>query len=121
MKKEQEAVKDFHKEFGIAISESLTLSDEKVRKLRVKLIWEELNELMEAYNNKDLVEVADALGDLMYVVLGAAVSHGINLEAVFWEIHRSNMTKVGGHKDESGKWIKPDTYDPADIKGIIEK
>lgn len=68
----------------------------------------------------NVVEIADALADLIYVVLYAANCYGINLEPVFEEIQRSNMTKVGGHKNEYGKLIKPPTYSPANLYLIIK-
>lgn len=116
---EQICVQDFHEEFGISIENKPCLPDEKITDLRVSLITEELDELVEAFDNYDIVEVADALGDLMYVILGAAVSCGIDLEPVFMEIHRSNMTKKGGYKAENGKWIKPATYEPAKLLPIL--
>lgn len=118
---EQICVEDFHKEFNININTVPCIPDEKDQVLRVKLIQEELTELAEAFKNNDVVEVADALGDLMYVVLGAAVTCGINIEPIFMEIHRSNMTKKGGYKNEDGKWVKPTTYEPAKLLPILER
>lgn len=118
---EQSNVRDFHKEFGLTINETPCIPDEKESMLRVELIREELLELQAALAAKEVVEVADALGDLLYVVLGCAVSCGIDLEPIFTEIHRSNMTKKGGYKSPSGKWIKPDTYKPANLLPILER
>jgi predicted HAD superfamily Cof-like phosphohydrolase len=64
--------------------------------------------------------MAKELADLLYVVYGTAVSLGIDMEPVFKEVHRSNMSKVGGYKREDGKWVKPPTYSPADILPIIK-
>lgn len=119
MNKEQEAVELFHKTFEQPIETTPLVPNEKSCELRVTLIQEELDELETAFLNKDIVEVADALGDLLYVVYGAGVVCGIDLENVFNEVHRSNMTKVGGHKREDGKWVKPDTYEPANIKKVL--
>lgn len=116
----QRCVMDFHTAFDILISPSPTLADEKTRSLRVELIREEFRELMDAYDKEDIVEVADALGDLIYVVVGAALSHGIDIAPVFAEIHRSNMSKVGGFKREDGKWEKPETYSKANLRPILE-
>ncbi len=112
-------VRTFHEVFGLTENTKPQLVDESLNKLRVGLIQEELLEYAVALREGNIVDVADALGDLLYVVLGAAVTHGIDIEPVFDEIHRSNMTKVGGHKDEAGKWIKPATYEPARIAQII--
>lgn len=110
------AVAIFHVEFDLSIGDKPNLADSKLKDLRVKLIQEELDEYAEALGNDDLIEVCDALGDILYVLIGAAVTHGVDLEGIFWEVHKSNMTKVGGHKGESGKWIKPDTYTPPDLE-----
>ena len=87
--------------------------------LRLRLIKEELDELQEAFLARDVVQIADALGDLRYVVDGAACACGIDLEPVSREIQRSNMTKAGGHKDAGGKWIKPATYEPPQLAGVL--
>lgn len=102
-----------------------------------KLLIEELNELMErgfklnpsvtnpdyekAAKEQDLVEICDGLGDLLVIIAGVANRCGIDIYEIFNEIHRSNMTKNGGHKNEYGKFIKPKTYSPANIRGILEK
>jgi predicted HAD superfamily Cof-like phosphohydrolase len=69
----------------------------------------------------DIVGVADAFADLAYVVEGGNLAYGIDSRAVLVEVHRSNMSKVGGHRSESGKWIKPSTYLPPDIAGVLKK
>ena len=115
----QDMVKEFHGEFDILINDEPTIIDGRTANLRIELIKEELEELEIAIDDNDIVEIADALADLKYVVEGTAISYGINLNAVFKEVHRSNMTKVGGYKRGDGKWIKPDTYSPADIKSIL--
>jgi len=121
MHKAQEQVKEFHKAFDILIADRPEVPDLDTTKLRLSLIEEELGELRVAmYLEDDLVGIADAIGDLLYVVYGTAVSCGIDMEPIFDEIHRSNMTKVGGHKREDGRWVKPDTYEPAQLEPIIE-
>ena len=77
------------------------------------------DELQAALGQKDVAAVAKELADLLYVVYGTAVSCGIDLEPVFREVHRSNMTKVGGHKRADGKWVKPPGYSPARIEPIL--
>ena len=122
MTKEQKSVLEFHEKFGATINCKPCLPSPEDRELRVKLIMEELVELKDAAN---IVQVADALGDLLYVVLGSAVCYGIDLEPVFAEIHRSNMTKLwpGGKvfKNDYGKILKPPTYSPARLVEIIQK
>ena len=91
----------FMKTFGQEIKNKPSLSDNKINELRVSLIQEELDELKEAMQNKDLLEVADALTDLLYVTYGAGHAFGINLDKCFDEVQNSNMSKL----DENGKPI----------------
>lgn len=114
-------VKQFHKAFDIPYSNKPQLLSTDATYRRLSLIGEETEELYAALTGKNLAEVADAIGDLLYVVYGTAVECGIDMYDINREIHRSNMTKVGGHKRGDGKWIKPDTYSPANLKPIIEK
>jgi len=65
--------------------------------------------------------VAKELADLLYVVYGTAVSYGLDMDPVFREVHRSNLSKVGGYKREDGKWVKPPTYSPADVKPLLAR
>jgi predicted HAD superfamily Cof-like phosphohydrolase len=118
---EQDNVEDFHREFGIKINTVPCIPEDKEVELRIALILEETQELCKAFDDKDIVEVADALGDILYVTLGCAVTCGIDLEPVFHEIHRSNMTKKGGYKAENGKWMKPATYDPPKLLPILKR
>lgn len=115
----QACVRAFHEVFEGDMALTPGIPSPKVCDLRVSLIDEELAELDEAFAEENLVEVADALGDIIYVVFGAAIACGIDLGPVFEEIHRSNMTKVGGHRREDGKWIKPDSYSPAELAPIL--
>ena len=121
MNKEQKMVFDFHKEFKLHIGNKPEIPKEITMLLRTKLIREEFKELKLAIADNDIVEIADGLGDLLYVIYGCAISFGIDMEDIFAEIHASNMTKVGGHKREDGKWIKPDTYRKADLSGILKE
>lgn len=119
---EQVCVEDFHKAFHIIVNTMPCIPENPIDvNLRVGLIQEELQELDDALRAHNVVEVADALGDMMYVVLGCAVSCGIDLEPIFREIHRSNMTKVGGYKRDDGKWMKPSTYEPAQLLPILRR
>jgi predicted HAD superfamily Cof-like phosphohydrolase len=94
--------------------------NEETKHLRVRLIQEEFDELKEAMATGNLAAVAKEMADLLYVTYGTAVSYGIDMEAVFREVHRSNLSKVGGYKRADGKWVKPPTYSPADIEPIVE-
>ena len=91
----------FMKTFGQEIKTKPSFSTEKINKLRIDLIKEELGELTEAMNNKDLLEVADALTDILYVTYGAGHAFGIDLDKCFDEVQNSNMSKL----DENGKPI----------------
>ena len=91
----------FMKTFGQEVKTKPSLSTEKINKLRIDLIKEELQELSEAMNNRDLLEVADALTDILYVTYGAGHAFGIDLDKCFDEVQNSNMSKL----DENGKPI----------------
>ena len=95
----------FMKTFGQEVKNKPSFSTDKINKLRIDLIKEELGELTEAMNNKDLLEVADALTDILYVTYGAGHAFGINLDKCFEEVQNSNMSKL----DENGKPIYNDT------------
>ena len=104
----------FMKTFGQEVKMKPSFSTEKINKLRIDLIKEELEELTEAMNNKDLLEVADALTDILYVTYGAGHAFGIDLDKCFEEVQNSNMSKLG--KDgkpiynEKGKVMKGPNY-----------
>ncbi len=119
MNNAQRMVQEFHKQFEIHVSPTPSIPDEPTQILRKRLIQEEFDELQEAMQEKDLPSIAKELADLLYVVYGTAVSLGIDMEPVFQEVHRSNMSKVGGHKREDGKWVKPPTYSPAQLDGLL--
>ncbi len=118
----QKMVREFHQATGCLVCDKPTFPDLATRKLRHRLIAEELEELLTSEAKRDLTEVADALGDLLYVVLGTCVSYGIDIEPVFNEIHRSNMTKTkDGYLREDGKYMKGPSYEPPEIAPIILK
>jgi len=118
MADEQAMVEAFHRTFDIVVNPVPTVADERTRALRVRLIQEEFDELKQALETEDLSSIAKEMADLLYVVYGTAVSYGIDMDPVFREVHRSNMSKLGGHKREDGKWVKPATYSPARIELI---
>jgi len=115
----QSMVEAFHRAFDILVHRSPTVVDERTRELRIRLIQEEFEELKEALIDGDLESISKELADLLYVVYGTAVSYGIDMDPVFREVHRSNMSKVGGYKREDGKWVKPATYSPACLEPIL--
>lgn len=118
-KNPQSMVERFHRLFDIVAQQTPGLVDEPTRVLRERLIQEEFEELKEAMGQQDLAAIAKELADPLYVVYGTAVSYGIDMGPVFTEVHRSNMSKVGGYKREDGKWVKPPTYSAADIAPIL--
>ena len=112
-----EKVKQFMQTFGQEVKTKASFSDEKTNQLRLDLISEELEELKNAMESKDLLEVADALTDILYVTYGAGHAFGINLDKCFDEVQNSNMSKLGADGkpiyNESGKVMKgPDYYKP---------
>ena len=120
MTNEQTMVEAFHSRFDILVRTVPTDLTEETKQLRVRLIQEEFDELKEAMAAGNLAAVAKEMADLLYVTYGTAVSYGIDMEPVFHEVHRSNLSKVGGYKRADGKWVKPPTYSPADIDPILE-
>lgn len=128
MKHKIAAVREFHKAFKLNIQESPTVSISKERKeLRYELMKEENEEYIEAARNNDLVEVADALGDMLYILCGTIIEHGMQdkIEAVFNEIQNSNMSKLGEDGlpiyREDGKVLKGPNYFKPNIKAILDK
>ena len=138
MTKEQKQVMEFMKAAGQDCPCRAIMPGESIRILRAKLITEELRELAKAFglevnmsddkaevytwgDKPDLIEAADAITDLLVVVIGCAVACGIDIQPCWDEVHRSNMSKFkDGHKREDGKWIKGPSYSPANLKPIIE-
>ena len=107
----------FMSTFGQEVKKKSELSSEKINSLRLSLIQEELEELTKAIQDNDIVEVADALTDILYVTYGAGHAFGINLDKCFDEVQRSNMSKLGKDNkpiyNESGKVMKgPDYFKP---------
>ena len=112
-----ESVKKFMQTFGQEIKTKASFPNDKITKLRINLIREELSELEEAIEKKDIKEVADALTDILYVTYGAGHAFGINLDKCFEEVQNSNMSKLGSDGkpiyNENGKVMKgPDYFKP---------
>jgi predicted HAD superfamily Cof-like phosphohydrolase len=118
-----ELVGDFMESMEQEVRMIPSFPEEHIQNLRKDLIEEELDELNLAIDNQDLVEVADALTDLLYVVYGAGHAFGIDLDECFKEVHRSNLSKLGEDfkpiKREDGKVLKPNTYSPPDLKFVL--
>lgn len=93
----QKKLYEFHTKMNAVAHSTPTLINEDTRLLRIRLIREEFNELIYASLAQDMVGIADALADIMYVVLGTACSYGIDMEPIFNEVHRSNMSKLWPH------------------------
>jgi predicted HAD superfamily Cof-like phosphohydrolase len=121
MNQEQQMVHQFHERFGLVSNSRPSVPGGNVHRLRTLLIEEELAEFRNAGEAHDVVGVADALADLLYVVYGAAEEYGIDLEPVFAEIHRSNMTKDARRGCRAdGKVRKGEAYVPPDVRGVVE-
>ena len=113
----------FMKTFGQEVKDKPSFSTDKINKLRIDLIKEELEELTQAMDNKDLLEVADALTDILYVTYGAGHAFGINLDKCFEEVQNSNMSKLGENGkpiyNDSGKVMKGPNYFKPDLSKFI--
>ena len=126
MRKQLAQVEQFHKVFGVHIEHEPTARIPKeLADMRFALMEEELEEYQIACQNGDIVEVADALTDMLYVVLGTIITHGLQDIAVelFDEVHRSNMSKLDENGDpiyrEDGKVLKSPAFSPPDLEPII--
>ncbi|MDA9210286.1 nucleoside triphosphate pyrophosphohydrolase family protein [bacterium] len=113
----------FMKTFGQEVKTKPSFSSDKINKLRIDLIKEELDELQEAMKNNDLLEVADALTDILYVTYGAGHAFGIDLDKCFEEVQNSNMSKLGENGEpiynESGKVMKGSNYFKPDLSKFV--
>ena len=117
-------VQEFMETFGQEVKLKPSLSSEKINKLRLDLIKEELDELKEAINNNNLLEVADALTDILYVTYGAGHAFGIDLDSCFQEVQNSNMSKLGESGkpiyNDAGKVMKGPNYYKPDLSKFIK-
>jgi predicted HAD superfamily Cof-like phosphohydrolase len=126
MKQKLKAVEAFHNAFGLGVQQKpIAKLEESKLKLRFDLMAEENEEYLEAAKNNDIVEVADALGDMLYILCGTILEHGMQhkIEAVFNEIQRSNMSKLGANGKpiyrEDGKVMKGPNYFKPNIYEIL--
>ena len=117
-------VKIFMKTFGQEVKNKPSFSSEKINNLRYELIKEELNEFKEALKDKDILEVADALTDILYVTYGAGHAFGIDLDKCFEEVQQSNMSKLDKKGkpiyNESGKVMKGPSYFKPDLTKFVK-
>ena len=113
----------FMKTFGQEVKDKASFSTDKINKLRIDLIKEELEELTEAMKNNDLLEVADALTDILYVTYGAGHAFGIDLDKCFEEVQNSNMSKLDDNGkpiyNDSGKVMKGPNYFKPDLSKFL--
>jgi len=118
-----EKVKEFMTTFGQEVKDKAEFPNEKIVELRKKLIDEEFNELKDAINENNLIEVADALTDILVVTYGAGVAFGIDLDKCFKEVHRSNMSKLSEDGkpiyNEFGKVMKGPNYSKPNLKQFL--
>lgn len=121
----EEMVLVFHQRYGLPIGEKPELPEEGQRDMRRSLIFEEVIEYIDAEDNDDIVEIADALADLVYVCIGACITYGIPFDEVFHEVQRSNMSKLDetGNpiRREDGKILKGPNFTEPNIRSILEK
>ena len=118
-----EKVGDFMEAFGQRVELEPTWPDFNIRELRLELVSEEFSELCQAIEDRDMVEIADALTDLLYVIYGAGHAFGIDLDECFDEVHRSNMSKLGEDGRpiyrEDGKVLKGPNFFEPDLESIL--
>ena len=119
-----EKVGTFMKVFGQEVKQNASFSTNKINELRLSLIKEEIQELVDAMNKKDLVEVADALTDILYVTYGTGHAFGINLDKCFEEVQNSNMSKLDRNGkpiyNENGKVMKGPNYFRPDLNKYVK-
>jgi predicted HAD superfamily Cof-like phosphohydrolase len=128
MKNKLQAVQAFHEAFGLGVSQCpIDNLPKDIVNLRFNLMQEENEEYLEAAQNNDLIEIADALGDMLYILCGTILEHGLQhkIEEIFEEIQRSNMSKLGADGKpiyrEDGKVMKGPSYFKPNIKSILDK
>lgn len=125
MEKAFEKLWEFHTVYNCARSNTIKFPDQATRDMRINILKEEWEEYLQAEKESDIVEIADALADIIYIAIGTAVSYGIPMDKIFNEVHASNMSKLDENGNpiyrEDGKILKGPNYFKPDIKGIIER
>lgn len=122
MNQHQKWVQEFHEKYNGETAYKPTILSDKAKFRRIRLIISEAAEFADAAaGGGDMVEMCDALADLLYVTYGTAVEMGVDIEPIFAEVQRSNMTKDGGGQDSGGKILKGPDFSPPDIEGELRK
>jgi predicted HAD superfamily Cof-like phosphohydrolase len=126
MRKEIADIKAFQRAFECNVLQAPTMPAKKIQELRVRLLQEELDELKQANEDGDIVEVGDALTDILYILLGTACEYGLidKMEDMWDLVHRNNMNKLWPdgkvHKREDGKVIKPEGFEKVELKTLFQ-
>jgi predicted HAD superfamily Cof-like phosphohydrolase len=120
------AVAEFHRAFNLPMRQlPSTEIDYSLARLRVALLEEEVSEFVTASEKEDLIGITDALADIVYVAYGTALTYGIDLDSALWEVHRSNMSKLGSDGmpliRSDGKVLKSERYFPPDIEAVLSR
>lgn len=119
-----ELVLDFMEAMGQEVRTDRSLPDQETQRLRLDLISEEVNELAIAIHNKSRIGIADALADILYVTYGAGAAYGLDMDALFWEVHRSNMSKMGADgkpiRRSDGKVLKGPNYREPQLEPLLQ-
>jgi len=118
------AVAEFHRAFNLPMQRTpSTKIDQSLARLRIALLEEEVSEFAVASEKRDLIGIADALADIVYVVYGTALTYGIDLDSAVREVHRSNMSKLGSDGKplirDDGKVLKSELYFPPDLESVV--
>ena len=122
MNEEQKMVLEFHEQFELLINTTPKIVGKDLHDLRVALIDEEFKELKEAMQNKNMIKIADGIADLLYVIYGTAITYGLDIEPIFREVHRSNMSKGNPEvvRAPNGKILKGKNWSPPDFSSLLE-
>lgn len=114
-------IKDLHYAWGQPVAKKPAVPDDGVKDLRKELIREEVSETLDALDQKDLVGIADGITDSIVVLLGTAITYGINMIPIWDEVHKTNFAKTQGPVREDGKQLKPEGWKPPDIERLIKE
>lgn len=117
----QKDILEFHLACGHYVGKKPEIPSASVMKLRYNLVEEEMEETLDAIVTDDLEKIADGIADSIVVLLGTAVSYGIDMQPIWDEVHETNMAKTGSRKREDGKSLKPEGWQPPDIKRLLRK
>lgn len=123
MNEEQKMVSEFHKLFQLPINITPKIVGKDLHYLRVGLIDEEFKELKDAMEKKDLIKIADGLADLLYVIYGTAITYGLDMDPIFREVHRSNMSKGNPEvlRAPNGKILKGENWSPPNLSSLLKE